>query len=707
MAALVTGGLMLGIYTVVKVERYGWTAALRALGRIGYAVPAPRPLKPPVDEQSLGVGAENLDRAALSLDHALEVLSFEAAPEAWLHAHYHRGQTYLFRRGGDRNENFARALESLQIAVQHLTPERDPRFWSMLMTQIGQVQLHRTEIDAAIASIEQALTVDQTFWAPQTWANTQLLLAGLRLGMTADENTLRHDPPEPWSHDGIADPFDMSGNLLKQSEILAENVDMRRVFEEHVVAFTKGSAPAINDEWHVPPMVDESVVHLLRHFDKSVTAASLWLRNPAEREELESQRAQFYGFMLEQAVGRWNAAARTRALLDRYDGESLLVYCATRRQVDDVKQRLRHAGYLVGSYHAGLNDKQREHVQDAFMAGDVPILVATNAFGMGVDKSDVRGIVHYNVPGSIEGYYQEAGRAGRDGEPAHCLLLYSAQDRGVHEFFVETSYPTPDVVAQVWSELRRHGVGTHALGPEQIAQQINRTSRSKTRIHNAAVDAALRLLEGAAHVDFGWRDGFPWIAVRDHARERDLRIDWDQVVLRRRIAQRQLDQICRYAMGDGCRQAQLMRHFNNQASFGHNCNNCDACLGVPEYRGTSRHERLLIHDDPVTLVRKLLSGIARTQGRANTETVAAMLRGSTARRLQDLGFDRLSTYGVLSYLKPAEILELLDLCERHGLFAASARGFVALADEGVAVMRGTATLPPPLEGRLAKRVCVV
>ena len=261
--------------------------------------------------------AENLDRAAVSLDHALEVLSFEAAPEAWLHAHYHRGQTYLFRRGGDRNENFARALESLQIAVQHLTPERDPRFWSMLMTQIGQVQLHRTEIDAAIASIEQALTVDQTFWAPQTWANTQLLLAGLRLGMTADENTLRHDPPEPWSHDGIADPFDMSGNLLKQSEILAENVDMRRVFEEHVVAFTKGSAPAINDEWHVPPMVDESVVHLLRHFDKSVTAASLWLRNPAEREELESQRAQIYGFMLEQAVGRWNAAARTRALLEK------------------------------------------------------------------------------------------------------------------------------------------------------------------------------------------------------------------------------------------------------------------------------------------------------------------------------------------------------------------------------------------------------
>ena len=398
---------------------------------------------------------------------------------------------------------------------------------------------------------------------------------------------------------------------------------------------------------------------------------------------------------------------RAKALLDRYDGESVVVYCATRKQVDDVRTRLKHAGYLVGAYHAGLNDKQREWVQDAFMAGDVPILVATNAFGMGVDKSNVRAIVHFNVPGSVEAYYQEAGRAGRDGEPAHCLLLYSAQDRGVHEFFVETSYPTPDVVSQVWSELRRHGVGTHALGPEQIADHINRSSRNKSRVHNASVDAALRLLEQAAHVDFGWRDGFPWIAVRDHARERDLRVDWDRVVLRRRIAQRQLDDMCRYAMGDGCRQAQLLRYFNSQASFGHSCNNCDICLGVPEYTGSSRHERIRCQDDPTTLVRKILSGIARTQGQADVEVVASMLRGSTARRLRDLGFDRLSTYGLLDYLRPGVLLEFLNLCERHGLFGASARGFVALTDDGVAIMRGEVPLPGPLEDRLARRICVV
>ncbi len=397
--------------------------------------------------------------------------------------------------------------------------------------------------------------------------------------------------------------------------------------------------------------------------------------------------------------------AQTKLLLDRHDGESAVIYCATRRQVDEVRTRLQHAGYLIGAYHAGLNEKKREETQDAFMAGDLPILVATNAFGMGIDKSNVRAIVHFNVPGSVEAYYQEAGRAGRDSEPADCLLLYSPQDRGVHEFFVETSFPTPEVVAQVWSELRRHGVGTHALGPEQIADHINRSSK-KTHVHTAAVDAALRMLEQAVHIDFGWRDGFPWIAIRDHSRARDLRIDWDRVVLRRRIAQRQLDQICRYAVGDGCRQAQLLRYFNSQPSFGHSCNNCDACIGAPAFTGVTRRDRIACKDDPTTLVRKILSGIARTNGRVDSLLIAAMLRGSAANRIQSEGLHRLSTYGILDYLRPASLLEFVSLCERHRLVAANARGFVSLTDDGVAVMRGSQLLPNELEDRLARRICV-
>src|SRR5258706_221948 len=103
----------------------------------------------------------------------------------------------------EKNHNFARALESLQISVRLITQERDPRMGAMIMTQIGQIQLERNEIDAAISSLQQALTIDQMLWVPEAWASTQLLLAGMHIGFEADENTLVHTPPEPWSHDGI------------------------------------------------------------------------------------------------------------------------------------------------------------------------------------------------------------------------------------------------------------------------------------------------------------------------------------------------------------------------------------------------------------------------------------------------------------------------------------------------------------------------
>jgi ATP-dependent DNA helicase RecQ len=159
-------------------------------------------------------------------------------------------------------------------------------------------------------------------------------------------------------------------------------------------------------------------------------------------------------------------------------------------------------------------------------------------------------------------------------------------------------------------------------------------------------------------------------------------------------------------MGDGCRQAQLLRYFNSQPSFGHSCDNCDVCIGAPEFTGTTKSDRVAIQDDPTTLVRKMLSGVARSRGRAKLDLVGAMLRGSTAQRVHNHGYDRLSTYGLLDYLKPAPLMGFLDLCERHRLVVSDARGFVTLTDEGISVMRGDQPLPSSLEDRLARRVCV-
>ncbi|MDA8745731.1 RecQ family ATP-dependent DNA helicase [Rubripirellula amarantea] len=145
--------------------------------------------------------------------------------------------------------------------------------------------------------------------------------------------------------------------------------------------------------------------------------------------------------------------SRLTSYLQQQTGSGI-IYAATRKRCEELAEWLpEKVGRPIGVYHAGLDPNQRHKVQEAFMKGKLSAIVATNAFGMGIDKSDIRYVVHYNLPGSLEAYYQEAGRAGRDGKNSDCELLFSYQDRYIQEFFIDSRYPSRETVKKVYEYL--------------------------------------------------------------------------------------------------------------------------------------------------------------------------------------------------------------------------------------------------------------
>jgi ATP-dependent DNA helicase RecQ len=305
-----------------------------------------------------------------------------------------------------------------------------------------------------------------------------------------------------------------------------------------------GFPPTIALTATADPLVRRDIVERLRLRDPAIHVAGFDRPNL----RLETARA---GSLAEKAEAVAGELAALR-------GASAIVYCATRKRTDDLAAQLQRRGIRCAAYHAGLEDADRRRIQDAFARDQVRVIVATNAFGMGIDKPDVRLVVHHDLPDSLESYYQEAGRGGRDGEPARCLLLYSPRDRSLREYFIDMAHPTAERVVEIYRQL------VAAEGRRVHARDLMRDDDEPG--FNAAVQA---LVESGVVAKQGWT----LAATRPDGEDR---IDTAMLEAHREHSFRKLDAMEAYARSRTCLRARVLAYFGEAPPA--SCGNCGPCL---------------------------------------------------------------------------------------------------------------------------------
>ncbi len=381
---------------------------------------------------------------------------------------------------------------------------------------------------------------------------------------------------------------------------------------------------------------------------------------------------------------------RLRAVISAH--KTGIVYCATRKKVEAVSETIASWGLKCVAYHGGMSDQERERAQNVFINRKADIAVATNAFGMGIDRPDVRFVIHYEVPGSVEAYYQEAGRAGRDGEAASCELLFNYADTRTQEFFIEGANPTAAVIRSIYQFLL-----SEADKDFEVHRTLDEIAEGADVKNAMCVGSALTVLARAGYIerfDVPGRRMRGTRMLRPDILTRQIELDEAAIEEKDRRDRDKLKAMVEMCYSRACRQQWILEYFGEQN--GGVCGTCDVCRedGPGDARPPTAEEELI--------VKKALSGVARMSRRGSggweprygRGRIVQMLAGSKSREISSAGLDRLSTYGILREKGAGYLNGLMRSMADAGLVHTVTTGeypLITLTALGDRVMRGEAS----------------
>lgn len=384
--------------------------------------------------------------------------------------------------------------------------------------------------------------------------------------------------------------------------------------------------------------------------------------------------------------------------------QSGIIYVGTRRQAEFLHEFVGDvlkipspisSGFSTCFYHAGLDDDVRKRTQELFLTGQAPIIIATNAFGMGIDKSDVRFVIHYDLPSTIERYYQEAGRAGRDGEQAQALLIYCPEDRVLQEWFIENDSPTEDelrLMFQVIVNQQGQGLpsseakGWTAIRYDELARL--------TGVHPAKLKVGIDQLEQAGGLirfpDTGGRLNLQIIEQKASSLNLTELLKLNR--LRRKRKLQELEEMVNYAEGNGCRREALLSHFGDVKSKQEYVYCCDNC----EITDQSSHSAVDILGNQVA--HQILQCVTELNQPLGREKLSQILRGSQATSITRYGHHQIPSYGVLNLFTGKKIVETIDWLIEHGYFKLIGGGYpvVQLTPKGEQALHQELPIELPL-----------